>query len=92
MSVAHAMGGIDGRLYTNTREAFLQNYSRGFRVFELDLAMTTDSALVLAHDWYTGSRQGLVGRPDACRVPSARLRSPHPAHGRRRPPPAPRPS
>jgi glycerophosphoryl diester phosphodiesterase len=63
VSVAHALGGIDGRVYTNTREAFVQNYARGFRVFELDLAMTSDSALVLAHDWYTGSRQGLVGRP-----------------------------
>jgi glycerophosphoryl diester phosphodiesterase len=62
-SVAHAMGGIDGRLYTNTREAFHRNYARGFRVFEIDLALTTDSALVLAHDWYTGSRQGFVGRP-----------------------------
>jgi glycerophosphoryl diester phosphodiesterase len=54
---------VDGRVYTNTREAFLQNYARGFRVFELDLARTADSALVLAHDWYTRSRQGLVGRP-----------------------------
>jgi glycerophosphoryl diester phosphodiesterase len=54
--VAHALGAVDSFLYTNSREAFEQNYKRGFRVFEVDLRWTTDGVLVAAHDWHTPSR------------------------------------
>ena len=47
---------MDSFLYTNSREAFEQNYQRGFRVFEVDLRWTRDSVLVAAHDWHTPGR------------------------------------
>ena len=47
---AHAFGAIDGRLYTNSLEAFQRNYGRGFRVFEVDLVRLADGTALLAHD------------------------------------------
>jgi glycerophosphoryl diester phosphodiesterase len=65
-AIAHGMGAIGDQLYSNSREAFLRQYTRGFRVFEVDLNTTTDGALVAAHDWYTPSRMnGLRGRPSS---------------------------
>ena len=60
-SAAHGLGAVDSMLYTNSREAFLANYARGFRVFEIDLRYTRDSVLVLAHDWNTRERQEFKG-------------------------------
>jgi glycerophosphoryl diester phosphodiesterase len=48
--VAHAFGAIDGRLYTNSLEAFRRNYGRGFRVFEVDVVRLADGTALLAHD------------------------------------------
>ena len=52
-SIMHAMGEIDGKNYTNSREAFLENYARGHRYFEVDLSYTSDGELVLWHGWRT---------------------------------------
>ncbi|TJY40976.1 glycerophosphodiester phosphodiesterase [Cohnella pontilimi] len=52
--IAHAMGGIDGKTYTNCYEAFTSNYGKGFRVFEVDLQFTADGQLVARHDWSPG--------------------------------------
>lgn len=49
--IAHAMGGINGRTYTNSMEAFEFNYSNGHRVFEVDLNFTSDGVLVGRHEW-----------------------------------------
>lgn len=53
--VAHALGGVtlDGYVYdrTNSMEAFQENYDKGIRVFEADLMLSSDGALVCAHDW-----------------------------------------
>ncbi len=49
--VAHAMGGIGDDTITNSLEAFLENYEKGFRVFEVDLQYTTDGKLVAIHDF-----------------------------------------
>lgn len=35
--IAHAMGGIDGKAYTNSYEAMEYNYKRGHKVFEADI-------------------------------------------------------
>ncbi len=51
--IAHALGRIDGSDYTNCLEAFEQNYAKGFRVFEVDMALSTDDQLVFLHDWNT---------------------------------------
>lgn len=50
-TVAHAFGAVDGKTYTNSLDAFYQNYEKGHRVFEVDLSMTADGATVCAHDW-----------------------------------------
>lgn len=49
--VAHGMGGIQEYDYTNSREAFESQYKQGTRVFEVDLALTSDEKLVLTHGW-----------------------------------------
>lgn len=49
--VAHAMGMIDGKAYTNSYEAFLESYNNGARIFEVDLCFTRDKYLVARHDW-----------------------------------------
>ncbi|PZE22093.1 phosphatidylinositol-specific phospholipase C/glycerophosphodiester phosphodiesterase family protein [Paenibacillus xerothermodurans] len=49
--IAHALGGIDGVDYTNSRQAFTRNYDKGHRVFEIDLSLTEDGQLVGRHDW-----------------------------------------
>ncbi|WP_337031595.1 phosphatidylinositol-specific phospholipase C/glycerophosphodiester phosphodiesterase family protein [Paenibacillus illinoisensis] len=49
--IAHAFGGVKGASYTNSYEAFITNYNRGYRLFEVDLVQTTDGELVARHDW-----------------------------------------
>lgn len=53
--IAHALGGVtlDGYVcdYTNSREAFQENYAKGIRVFEVDLMLSSDGGLVAVHDW-----------------------------------------
>lgn len=48
--IAHALGGLDGHRYTNSREAFEQSYASGCRVFEVDVHLTEEGCLVLFHD------------------------------------------
>lgn len=49
--IAHALGGIDGFSYTNSHEAFISNYRKGSRLFEVDLLLTSDGNLAARHDW-----------------------------------------
>ena len=49
--IAHAGGQIDGRTYTNSRQALDLAYENGLRLFEIDLIKTRDDVLVAAHDW-----------------------------------------
>lgn len=49
--ISHSGGGIDGRFYTNSREAWDYSYSCGNRLFDADCSFTTDSVLVLKHEW-----------------------------------------
>lgn len=48
--VMHALGGIDGNDYTNSLEALEFNYERGRRVFEIDIALSSDNELILSHE------------------------------------------
>lgn len=50
-TVAHAMGGLQGMTYTNSYEAFVENYEKGFRVFEVDLLISEDNDLIARHEW-----------------------------------------
>lgn len=49
--IAHAGGRIDGKKYTNSKEALDLSYQKGFRLFELDIVKTKDGKYVAAHDW-----------------------------------------
>ena len=48
--VAHALGGINGKNYTNSLEALENTLARGGRYFEVDLAFTADGDLVCFHN------------------------------------------
>jgi glycerophosphoryl diester phosphodiesterase len=49
--IAHAMGGVDGRTYTNCKEALILSYERGMRVFEADTLITSDGHLIFWHEF-----------------------------------------
>lgn len=49
--IAHALGGIDGLDYTNSKEALEYSYSKGFHLIEVDLSYTSDGQLVCRHNW-----------------------------------------
>lgn len=52
ITVCHALGMTkEGDVLTNSLEAFEYNYELGQRVFEVDLAVTSDNVVVLRHDW-----------------------------------------
>ena len=52
--IAHALGGINGKVYTNSLEAFEANYALGHRVFEVDFDLTDDAYyLIASHDQQT---------------------------------------
>lgn len=48
--LAHAMGAIDGRIYTNSKEAFIRSYNLGLRLMEVDFCLTKDVHWVCFHD------------------------------------------
>ncbi len=48
--VAHALGSVDGKAYTNSIEAFDISYEKGFRLFEVDLVLLGDGSVLAAHD------------------------------------------
>ena len=48
--ISHAGGGIDGKLYSNSLEAWELSYSNGNRVFDSDMMFTKDGELVLRHE------------------------------------------
>jgi glycerophosphoryl diester phosphodiesterase len=75
--VAHALGGVTVTTasgsqvvytYTNCKEAFEQNYAKGYRIFEVDLIPTRDGGLVARHDWSAALFRSL-GQPVPKNVP-----------------------
>lgn len=58
-TIAHACGGIDGRAYTNSLEAFEYNYEAGHRTFEVDFCITSDDQMVCWHDWEFAVEEGV---------------------------------
>lgn len=49
--VAHALGEADGKIETNSKEAFLASWGNGFRAMEVDFTYTSDGVLVARHDF-----------------------------------------
>ena len=68
--VAHANGNASGITGTNSREAFLQSYAHGLRVFEMDFNLSSDHRLVGVHDWQPATLAGLgLKLPSNVRLP-----------------------
>jgi len=55
--ITHALGRIDQYTYTNSKEALVENYKRGARVFEVDLNLTEEGRLVCVYEWKSFSKQ-----------------------------------
>ncbi|MBE6468370.1 MAG: hypothetical protein E7004_07275 [Alphaproteobacteria bacterium] len=49
--VAHAGGAIDGKIYTNSREAIEGSIKAGRKYVEIDLIKTSDGEYIAGHDW-----------------------------------------
>lgn len=49
--IAHAAGGINGDIYTNSLEALTNSIEKGYKYIEFDLLFTADSVLVATHSW-----------------------------------------
>lgn len=66
--ITHALGGIDGKTYTNSIDALDYNYQQGKRVFEADFNYTSDGKIILTHD-FQETEDNLIDFPDGY-VPS----------------------
>ena len=49
--IAHALGEVDNKIETNSKEAFINAWNNGFRVVEADFTYTSDGVLVVRHDF-----------------------------------------
>ena len=49
--IAHNGGIVQGRLKSDSLEAWQNSYSRGIRIIDADLSLTSDNHLVLRHYW-----------------------------------------
>lgn len=49
--IAHAGGAIDGKIYTNSREAIEGSIKAGRKYIEIDLIETSDGEYIAGHDW-----------------------------------------
>lgn len=61
--ITHALGGIDGKTYTNSIDALDNNYKQGKRVFEADFNYTSDGKIILTHD-FQETENNLIDFPD----------------------------
>ncbi len=59
--MAHALGGIDGENYTNSKEALESNYNKGIRLFEVDINLTADGKIVCVHGWKKSDYEKKIG-------------------------------
>lgn len=50
-TIMHATGGIEGKRYTNSKEALEATLQRRRKLIEMDLMFTSDGVLVGKHDW-----------------------------------------
>ena len=56
--IYHACGGLDGAMYTNSREAIAHTLAMGNFLVEVDFLFTADDILVCAHRWEEFSEDG----------------------------------
>ncbi len=79
--IAHGMGQIHGYTVTDSRDAFIANYDKGYRVFETDFVFTSDGALVARHDWSAASFARFGQRMPPSGVPTRARFMASPIHG-----------
>ncbi len=48
-TIAHGLGGLDGKNYLNSKEAFEYWYDKGQRFFEADICFTSDKRPIVSH-------------------------------------------
>lgn len=64
--VMHSLGSLDGKTYLNAKEGFQSYYDQGCRMFEVDLAQTSDGVWVCRHQWkkargqWTGNKKRVL--------------------------------
>lgn len=49
--VAHACGEYYGITFTNSLNSLNANYKKGYRFFEVDFRLSSDSQIIMIHDW-----------------------------------------
>ena len=49
--VAHALGAIEDKKETNSKEAFIHSWENGYKVLEADFSLTSDGVVVVRHDF-----------------------------------------
>lgn len=64
-AIAHALGALDDKYYLNSMDSFYSNYQKGYRIFEMDLLLTTDNVLVGRHKWGPNLSDPLSDKGDA---------------------------
>ena len=57
--IAHAGGGIDQHIYTNSLEAINLSISKGFKLIEIDLRETKDKYFVGVNTWQKYKKDNL---------------------------------
>lgn len=49
--IAHALGGIDDYAYLNSKESLNNSFKNRFKLYEVDVKLSSDNQLVCIHDW-----------------------------------------
>lgn len=60
--VAHALGAIEDKKETNSKEAFIHSWENGYKVMEADFSLTSDGIVVVRHDFDQDSYYNLEQR------------------------------
>lgn len=58
--VAHACGGIDGMVYSNSLEALEYSIKEGYKLIEVDLMQTADNEIILTHNLDTDAEGNVI--------------------------------
>lgn len=59
--IAHALGEVDGQSYTNSKEAIENTLSKGVKLLEVDVKLTSDGKLACVHGWTKKDYEGKLG-------------------------------
>ena len=63
--IAHSGGGIDGKIYSNSLDAWNLSYANGNRLFDADMRLTSDGYVVLRHELHNNLELNDVAMKDS---------------------------